>query len=54
MLLTGYLSISPSPSPSSLAPSTPHNMVIEIMDESKDGDEHDPPIPVSSSNEIPP
>src|SRR5260221_10823874 len=49
-LLTRYLSISPSPSPSSSAPSTPHNMVIEIMDESEDGD---PPIPVSSGNEIP-
>src|SRR5258707_11607838 len=50
-LLTRYLSISPSPSPSSLAPSTPHNTVIKITDESEDGD---PSIPVSSSNEIPP
>ena len=50
-LLTRYLSISPSPSPSSSAPSTPHNTVFEITDESEDGD---PPIPVSSGNEIPP
>src|SRR6266436_5571559 len=51
-LLTRYLSISPSPSPSSSAPSTPHNTVIKITDESEDGDPS--PIPVSSSNEIPP
>jgi hypothetical protein len=57
-LLTGYLSISPSPSPSpsSSAPSTPRNLVIEITDESEDGEEDELPplIPVSSSNEIPP